>query len=372
MNEKISFGNIISTFAQNNSVSKTFARSFVKEMAAAIEQGLLRDSTVNLNGLGIFKLHNVQERTGRNIQTGETITIAAHRKVLFKPEKQLRELINKNYQHLRPTLLNDEDDTELIGDLLVETPSSSESKPFDGAAEELLKPKPDLLHKEANEKKSIVETPIPAEEPKTEPIISSPQEEKPSRTTPIIITIIIILTILFIYFQFGEEDAKAELKTDPVEKTTPLTTKVQEENIEQTQQPEKIIETPPPVKEEKPERAKTHKAEDGDNLWKLANKYFNDGYLWPLILLENKDNIQNPDFIQSGIQISLPSDSKINNSQQLAKAHLLAYQEYKKENDDAAINHLQVAYKYDKEIVKSFAEKNDDIDIETIKKLSKN
>ena len=97
MNRKISFDSILDSIVDKNSVSKVFARSLVKEMALVIQQGLLRDSNVHLNGLGIFKLHAVAERPGRNIQTGERITIPAHRKVLFKPEKHLRELINKKY-----------------------------------------------------------------------------------------------------------------------------------------------------------------------------------------------------------------------------------------------------------------------------------
>ena len=73
MNEKISFDSIINTFVQKNTINKGFAHTFLKEMALVIQQGLLRDNVVNLSGFGIFKLHQVAERDGRNIQTGESI-----------------------------------------------------------------------------------------------------------------------------------------------------------------------------------------------------------------------------------------------------------------------------------------------------------
>ena len=83
----------------------------------------------------------------------------------------------------------------------------------------------------------------------------------------------------------------------------------------------------------------------------------------------NKDKIKNPDFIKSGINISIPSVSKKDDSQLIAKGHLLAYEEYKVIDDESALNHLYVAYKYDKDYVEKIASSLDNKDLLSVKKL---
>ncbi|KAA3617573.1 MAG: HU family DNA-binding protein [Calditrichaeota bacterium] len=368
MNEKISFDSIINALVQKSNVNKKFANSFVKEMAQVIQEGLLRDNVVTLSGFGIFKLHNVPERSGRNIQTGEPITIAAHRKVMFKPEKQLRALINKNYQHLRATFFNDQDNLESNGVILSEEPLTQPEETFEGAAQ-----KSPL--KETTEKEPVLGATIDNKN-----IDSAGNEEKPQnieekedhlKKTTLIISVIVILTILLLYLQFSGDDTEQianKESTNQVEKA-PASNKenVDKEALTTKKTPEK----PPPV-QKKVRSVKSHKAEDGDNLWKLATKYYNDGYLWPLILQANKDKIKNPDFIKSGIEISIPAIAEKDDSQLIAKGHLMAYEEYKKENDTEALDHLYVAYKYDKSYVEKFSEEINEKDLQSVKEqLSK-
>ena len=49
---------------------------------------------VEIYGVGQFKPVAVAERKGRNPQTGEEITIPAHKKVAFSPSKTFKEKVN--------------------------------------------------------------------------------------------------------------------------------------------------------------------------------------------------------------------------------------------------------------------------------------
>jgi DNA-binding protein HU-beta len=55
-------------------------------IAGALEEG----KSVAIQGFGTFALMEKPETTGRNPQTGESITIAAHTVVKFKPSEKLK------------------------------------------------------------------------------------------------------------------------------------------------------------------------------------------------------------------------------------------------------------------------------------------
>lgn len=61
-------------------------------MAKALENG---DDHIQLIGFGTFRVSERGARKGRNPQTGEAITIKAHKAITFKTGRKLREAINK-------------------------------------------------------------------------------------------------------------------------------------------------------------------------------------------------------------------------------------------------------------------------------------
>jgi nucleoid DNA-binding protein len=359
MNEKISFDQIINTLVQRSSLNKSFARLFLKEMTTVIQQGLLRDSVVNLTGLGIFKLRNVPARLGRNIQTGESFTIAAHRKVLFKPEKHLREYINRNYQHLKATYFDDQENFDFAGDYLAESDKTMDSAIFNGAATESVKQSAEPKLEKNSTGTAIQQGDFIAAQSKTSPL--KEEENTRLKKTPIIITLVILLSILLLYLQFSDNDGTNNSQPKPLDPVR--------ENLEQVKEASKSTakkRTPVPIKKA-PQASISHKTGVGDNLWKLAFKYYSDGYLWPLILQANEDKISNPDFIATGTTISIPAVLNKTNNKLLAKGHLLAYREYKKRGDEDALNHLYVAYKLDKELVSASSSNIDVTDIQSMK-----
>ncbi len=75
-------------------VSKAFSERCVNAVIENITKGLKKDKTVQIIGFGTFTVKQRKARTGRNPQTGETITIKASKSVSFKPGQKLKNSIN--------------------------------------------------------------------------------------------------------------------------------------------------------------------------------------------------------------------------------------------------------------------------------------
>ncbi|MCB0281081.1 MAG: HU family DNA-binding protein [Calditrichae bacterium] len=379
MQEKITFDALINSVADKNQISKTFSHSLIKEMALVIQHGLNRDGVVNLSGFGIFKLHEVPSRPGRDIRTGASITIPAKKKVLFKPEKHLREMINKNFAMLKPQFLeNDKNENsksvelppekqENIAELIKEIDNREPVKETKTETAPVFENKPEEVTPEPNNHV------VSEKNEQINPLLVPDTKEDSKNRAPIFISIFVILIILLLFWQFSGDDQPeekiAETKKPVIEKTVePL--KSQPNPKTETQKP------PPPIqKKEEIVKAKLHKTSEGDNLWNLAYNYYKDGYLWPLILLENKDKIDDPDFIKKNITLHIPnikSTQKLSTEEQskLAQGHLLAYFEYKDSKPDDARNHLFVANKYDTDYVHSRLSEIDESDLQYVKRFS--
>ena len=66
----------------------------------------------------------------------------------------------------------------------------------------------------------------------------------------------------------------------------------------------KITQQASQTAQEQPATPKTHKVENGDNLWKIAEKYYKSGYNWVDIAKANK--IANASIITAGQELVLP------------------------------------------------------------------
>lgn len=79
----------------DGNLSKAQAKLLVDTIFKTIEAGAVRGEEVSLPGFGKFKVQDKPARTGRNPSTGETIQIAATRKVVFQPGKALKDAVAK-------------------------------------------------------------------------------------------------------------------------------------------------------------------------------------------------------------------------------------------------------------------------------------
>jgi DNA-binding protein HU-beta len=86
---------IAEKIAAEHNLPKAQAKAVLEAIFQAIAQAAAADEEVSVPGFGKFKLKSSPERQGRNPSTGETIQIAASKKVTFTPAKALKDAVNK-------------------------------------------------------------------------------------------------------------------------------------------------------------------------------------------------------------------------------------------------------------------------------------
>lgn len=75
--------------------SKAMANTALNGLIEALSSVLAKGDSVNLTGLGSFKVVKRAARKGRNPQTGKEIKIAACKVAKFTASKSLKEALNK-------------------------------------------------------------------------------------------------------------------------------------------------------------------------------------------------------------------------------------------------------------------------------------
>jgi DNA-binding protein HU-beta len=80
--------------AETNELTKADARKIVDAVFAAIADAAAAGDEIALNGFGKFKVKDSAAREGRNPSTGETIQIAASKKLGFTPAKAVKDRLN--------------------------------------------------------------------------------------------------------------------------------------------------------------------------------------------------------------------------------------------------------------------------------------
>lgn len=80
--------------AASHGITKADARKLVDSVFTSIADAASKGDEISLNGFGKFKVKDVPAREGRNPATGETIQIAAARKLSFTPAKAVKDKLN--------------------------------------------------------------------------------------------------------------------------------------------------------------------------------------------------------------------------------------------------------------------------------------
>jgi DNA-binding protein HU-beta len=85
---------LINAIAEQANLSKADAGRSLDALIKTIESTLKAGDSITLVGFGTFAVKDRAERTGRNPQTGQEITIAAAKVPSFKPGKALKDAVN--------------------------------------------------------------------------------------------------------------------------------------------------------------------------------------------------------------------------------------------------------------------------------------
>jgi DNA-binding protein HU-beta len=84
---------LIDHVAREVGMEKSAAKKALEAVLAGIVDAAKKGEEVNLPGFGRFKVKDSQARQGRNPATGETIEIAASKKLGFSPAKQVKDAL---------------------------------------------------------------------------------------------------------------------------------------------------------------------------------------------------------------------------------------------------------------------------------------
>lgn len=84
---------LVAAIAEQASLSKKDTEAALAAFIDVVAGELKKGEKVQLVGFGTFEVSERAARTGRNPQTGETITIAASRSPKFKAGKALKDIV---------------------------------------------------------------------------------------------------------------------------------------------------------------------------------------------------------------------------------------------------------------------------------------
>ena len=92
--DDINTADLIERVAVEHGVAKDYTKKILDTAFAAIFAASSAGEEVALAGFGRFRVTDRAERQGRNPATGETITIAASKKLAFTAAKNIRDALN--------------------------------------------------------------------------------------------------------------------------------------------------------------------------------------------------------------------------------------------------------------------------------------
>lgn len=85
---------LVEQIAATNNLTKVDAKQIVDSVFGAIAEAAAKGDEIALNGFGKFKVKSTAAREGRSPATGETIKIAASKKLTFSAAKAIKDKLN--------------------------------------------------------------------------------------------------------------------------------------------------------------------------------------------------------------------------------------------------------------------------------------
>lgn len=394
MSDKITFKELVEQISRQSEKSRNSTHSFIHELVQIIESGLRNNGSVSISGFGKFELRWMKERAGRNPQTGEEITIPGQNKVVFKPYKALREDVNRPYANMKPKILGgtppetetdakkETGDAESVEALPRESePPPSHPPPASEKKSEIIDPDDEEWIIERPKPKSKVSKPPESEKKEPEadekPKLNIPADadsdtkpvEKPKSFTAreqvsvstalkeakktddagksggmnwsyaaaaVIIALAIMVVIYFLQ-QRTYEPAEIAADTQPqqqIESVEPALPSGEEESSPSPGQ-ETAADTDHEIE------TISYNVQPGETLWNIAEQELGNPYLWPWIYDLNSSLLDNPNRLENGTELTIPSisvtDSVTDNQlEQIALGYLSVYEWSIQHNPDEA------------------------------------
>ena len=84
---------IFEQLAEGHQLPKKLAQDLLTGMIESVTMHLKQGNRIRIGGLGTLEVRKREARAGRNPATGESMQIAASKKVAFRPAKELKEAV---------------------------------------------------------------------------------------------------------------------------------------------------------------------------------------------------------------------------------------------------------------------------------------
>lgn len=137
MNKKLTFPELAELLSVATNTSKRMSELALREMFAVISGKLLEGESVKIDGLGVFKVTEVNSRRSVNVNTGEAIEIPGHSKITFVADKRLAEAVNAPFASFESVVLDD----DVTADMLTAIDNAEPAEPAaEPAAEPVAEP----------------------------------------------------------------------------------------------------------------------------------------------------------------------------------------------------------------------------------------
>lgn len=114
MNKKLTFPELAELLSAATNTSKRMSELALREMFAVISGKLLEGESVKIDGLGVFKVTEVNSRRSVNVNTGEAIEIPGHSKITFVADKRLAEAVNAPFASFESVVLDDDVTVDML------------------------------------------------------------------------------------------------------------------------------------------------------------------------------------------------------------------------------------------------------------------
>jgi DNA-binding protein HU-beta len=89
----ITLKQIAAHLAEGHDLPKKLTEALLGDLVTLTAEHLKKGAKIRLTGLGILQVRAREARMGRNPATGESIQIAASKKIAFRPSKELKEAV---------------------------------------------------------------------------------------------------------------------------------------------------------------------------------------------------------------------------------------------------------------------------------------
>ncbi len=129
MNKKLTFPELAELLSVATNTSKRMSELALREMFAVISGKLLEGESVKIDGLGVFKVTEVNSRRSVNVNTGEAIEIPGHSKITFVADKRLAEAVNAPFASFESVVLDDDVTADMLTAIDNAEPAAEPAEP---------------------------------------------------------------------------------------------------------------------------------------------------------------------------------------------------------------------------------------------------